>query len=65
MGIQLDSKKANGKTIAVNYEFTDIEENYTLFLDNSVLNYWTNSTFKDLDLQGKVVRIVKLHFLVY
>jgi alkyl sulfatase BDS1-like metallo-beta-lactamase superfamily hydrolase len=50
MGIQLDAKKANGKTITVNYEFTDIKENYTLFLDNSVLNYWTNSTVKNADV---------------
>ena len=50
MGIQLDSKKANGKTITVNYQFTDIEEIYTLFLYNSILNYWANSTVKDADV---------------
>jgi alkyl sulfatase BDS1-like metallo-beta-lactamase superfamily hydrolase len=40
MGVQLDAKKADGKTLAVNWIFPDIKEKHALYLENSVLNHW-------------------------
>ncbi len=40
MGIQLDAQKANDKIITVIFEFPDINEKHTLFLENSVLNHF-------------------------
>ena len=44
MAVQLDAKKAEGKTPAVNWVFPDINEKHALFLENSVLNYWPDYT---------------------
>jgi len=40
MGVQLDAKKADGKILAVNWMFPDINEKHALYLENSVLNHW-------------------------
>ena len=37
MGVQLDAKKAEGKTLAINWILPDINEKHSLFLENSVL----------------------------
>ena len=37
MGVQLDAKKAKGKTLAINWILPDINEKHSLFLENSVL----------------------------
>jgi alkyl sulfatase BDS1-like metallo-beta-lactamase superfamily hydrolase len=50
MGIQLNAKKATGKNITINWVFPDTKENYTLFLENSVLNSWPNSTVNNADV---------------
>jgi alkyl sulfatase BDS1-like metallo-beta-lactamase superfamily hydrolase len=50
MGIQLDAKKAEGKKITVNWVFPDAKAKYTLFLENSVLNYWHDYEAKDADV---------------
>lgn len=39
LAVQLDATKAEGKVIKVNFNFTDINEGYTLALENSVLNH--------------------------
>jgi len=39
MGVRLNAKKAEGKTIGINFDFTDTKERYYLSLDNSVINY--------------------------
>ncbi|MGI9531679.1 alkyl/aryl-sulfatase [Lutimonas sp.] len=49
MGIQLDAEKAKGKKITVNYVFPDIDQEYTIFLENSVLNYWSDYQDPDAD----------------
>ena len=49
MGIQLDAEKAAGKKITLNWILTDVDEKYTLFLENSVLNYWPNSEVPEAD----------------
>lgn len=40
MGVQLNAKRAEGKTLAINFNFPDINEEHTLFLERSVLNHW-------------------------
>lgn len=52
MGIQLDANKAKGKKITVNYIFPDINKKYTVFLEDSVLNYW--SDFEDPDADATI-----------
>jgi len=42
MGVQLNAQKADGKTIIVNYNFKDVGEKHTLYLENSVLNAFPN-----------------------
>ncbi len=49
MGIQLDTEKAAGKKITLNWILTDVDEKYTLFLENSVLNHWPNSEVDNPD----------------
>ncbi|WP_308367101.1 MULTISPECIES: alkyl sulfatase dimerization domain-containing protein [unclassified Microbulbifer] len=41
LGIRLNGPKAFGKNIAVNISLPDVEENYSLVLENGVLNYGT------------------------
>ena len=50
MGVQLDAKKAEGKTLAVNWILPDINEKHTLFLENSVLNHWPDYTDAKADV---------------
>lgn len=38
LAVRLDAEKAEGKKLAVNIRFTDLNETYALTLDNSVLN---------------------------
>jgi alkyl sulfatase BDS1-like metallo-beta-lactamase superfamily hydrolase len=39
MGVQLNGPKADGKTIVLNWNFTDVGEKYVLTLENSTLTY--------------------------
>ena len=56
MGVQLDAKKADGKTLAVNWIFPDINEKHALFLENSVLNHWPDYTDAKADVTVTVDR---------
>ena len=56
MGVQLDAKKAEGKTLAVNWILPDINEKHTLFLENSVLNHWPDYTDAKADVTVTVDR---------
>ncbi len=38
MAVRLDAKKATGKKIKIGFNFTDVNELYTLFLEHSTLN---------------------------
>jgi alkyl sulfatase BDS1-like metallo-beta-lactamase superfamily hydrolase len=40
MGVQLNAKRAEGKTLTINFDLPDIKEKHALFLENSVLNHW-------------------------
>ncbi len=50
MGVQLDAKKADGKTLSVNWIFPDIKEKHALFLENSVLDHWPDYTDAKADV---------------
>ena len=56
MGVQLDAKKADGKTLAINWIFPDINEKHALFLENSVLNHWPDYTDAKADVTVTVER---------
>lgn len=56
MGIQLNAEKATGKKITINWEFPDVDQEYTLFLENSVINYWPNSQADNADAKITVDR---------
>jgi alkyl sulfatase BDS1-like metallo-beta-lactamase superfamily hydrolase len=49
MGIRLDAKKADGQRITLSLSFPDINEQHTLFLENSVLNHWPAHADKNAD----------------
>jgi alkyl sulfatase BDS1-like metallo-beta-lactamase superfamily hydrolase len=50
MGVQLDAKKVDGKTLTLNWIFPDINEKHALFLENSVLNHWPDYTDAKADV---------------
>jgi alkyl sulfatase BDS1-like metallo-beta-lactamase superfamily hydrolase len=56
MGVQLDAKKADGKTLTINWIFPDINEKHALFLENSVLNHWPDYTDSKADVTVTVER---------
>ena len=56
MGVQLDAKKADGKTLTINWIFPDINEKHALFLENSVLNHWPEYTDAKADVTITVDR---------
>lgn len=39
LAVRLDAEKAEGKSFSINLDFTDIEKQYTLMVENAVLNY--------------------------
>lgn len=49
LAVQLDAKKAENKKITINFIFPDTKQKYTMFLENEVLNFWSNSTVSDAD----------------
>ena len=53
MGVQLDAKKADGKTLAINWIFPDINQKHALFLENSVLNHWPDYTDAKADVTSR------------
>ena len=56
IGVQLDATKADGKTLAINWIFPDINEKHALFLENSVLNHWPDYTDAKADVTVTVER---------
>jgi alkyl sulfatase BDS1-like metallo-beta-lactamase superfamily hydrolase len=58
MAVRLNGPKAAGKTIAVNWQFTDSNERYALLLENGVLNYKRNQQVKNADVTIKLTRTV-------
>ncbi|MGF1728904.1 alkyl/aryl-sulfatase [Photobacterium kasasachensis] len=46
LAVRLLPEKAAGKQYAINIDFTDLEEQYTLYIENSVLNHTTKLSDK-------------------
>lgn len=49
MGVTLNGPKADGKVIVLNWNFTDVGEQYVLNLENSALTYMRNRQAADAD----------------
>lgn len=43
LAVRLNADKAAGKTMAINWEFTDLNEKYAMTLENSALTYLSNA----------------------
>ncbi len=61
ISVRLNHKKAENKKLAINFIFNDDQTKYTLFLDNSVINYTTHLWDKcDVTLKLKRTDLVSL-----
>lgn len=49
MGVRLDGRRAAGKTIVLNWVFTDTQQRYAMTLDNSALTYLKGKTDPQAD----------------
>ncbi len=49
LGVRLNGPKADGKTIVLNWNFTDVREKYVLNLENSALTYVPNRQAAHVD----------------
>ena len=56
MAIRLNPQKAAGKSIVINWRFTDTDERYVLSLENSVLNNSAGRQAKKADCSVKLTR---------
>lgn len=56
LGLSLDGTKAQGKTITINWNFTDIKEQYVLALENAALNHTANKQAKEADATVTLTR---------
>ncbi len=56
MGVRLNGDKAAGKTIVLNWRFTDTKQDYVLNLDNSALTYVEDSQADEADATVTLTR---------
>ena len=56
MGIRLNGPKADGKKISLNWNFTDVGEQYAVELENSVLIYTPNKQLASADVTITLTR---------
>ena len=49
LGVRLNGPKAAGKTMTINWNFTDTKEQYVLTLEHATLNHTANKQAKDAD----------------
>jgi alkyl sulfatase BDS1-like metallo-beta-lactamase superfamily hydrolase len=56
MGIRLNGPKANGKKISLNWNFTDVGEQYAVELENSVLIYTPSKQLASADVTITLTR---------
>ena len=56
MGVRLNGEKAAGKTIVLNWRFTDTKQEYVLNLDNSALTYVEDSQADEADATVTLTR---------
>ena len=64
MAIQINADKAAGKNITINWSLTDTKQDYTLFLENSVLNHWPNSKLDNAQASVYMTRETLNQFLM-
>ncbi|MFC1863640.1 alkyl sulfatase C-terminal domain-containing protein, partial [Thermodesulfobacteriota bacterium] len=58
LAIRLNGPKASGRTIIINTEFTDINENYVLTLENGVLKHIKKRRAENADIGLILTRAV-------
>ena len=58
VGVRLNAKKAAGKKITINLNFTDTKQQYAVSLENSVINYVSSKQEKDADATFTLTREV-------
>ena len=58
LGIRLNGPKAEGKTIVLNWQFTDTSQSYVLTLENCALTYLSGTTSADADASFVLTRDV-------
>jgi alkyl sulfatase BDS1-like metallo-beta-lactamase superfamily hydrolase len=56
LGVRLDSDKAQGKTIVLNWRFTDSQQSYVLNLENSALTYVADAQAANADATFTLTR---------
>ncbi|MGD0827918.1 MAG: alkyl sulfatase dimerization domain-containing protein [Desulfobaccales bacterium] len=56
LGVRLNGPKAEGKTITINWNFTDTKEQYVLALENGALNNTANKQAKEADASVTLTR---------
>lgn len=56
LGVRLNGPKAAGKDLAINWNFTDTNEQYVLALENGALNHTAHKQSKDADLTITLTR---------
>jgi len=49
LAMRLDGQKADGKTIGINFDFTDLKKKYALEMSNGVLNHTEGRVLKNAD----------------
>jgi alkyl sulfatase BDS1-like metallo-beta-lactamase superfamily hydrolase len=58
MGVRLDGRRAENKTIVLNWVFTDTGQRYAMTLDNSALTYLKDKTEAQADATLSLTRAV-------
>jgi alkyl sulfatase BDS1-like metallo-beta-lactamase superfamily hydrolase len=56
MGVRLNAAKAEGKTIVINWTFTDLNQTYVMNLENSTLTHAAGKLNDNADLSLKLTR---------
>ncbi|MEH2581504.1 alkyl sulfatase BDS1-like metallo-beta-lactamase superfamily hydrolase [Nitrobacteraceae bacterium AZCC 2161] len=56
MGVRLNAAKAEGKTIVINWTFTDLNQTYVMNLENSTLTHTAGRLNDNADLSLKLTR---------
>lgn len=56
MGIQLNADRAAGNDATIAFDFTDVDEQHSVFLERSVLNHWPDYTADDADANVTLTR---------
>ena len=64
LGVRLNGPKAEGKTITLNWNFTDTKEQYVLALENGALNHTAHKQVKDADATVTLTRAAFDEFIL-